>query len=123
MRNLKCFWSEFRLMPGIAQFGGWLVVVMVVLLACFPGPANAAERTARAGDDSVTIQDRACVHGETLARIPPDQRKLYGMARGRFQGQDFFGCWKPIGNAVVIQWEDGDTGVIPLSQLKEAADI
>lgn len=96
---------------------------LTLLFLMFAFPAFAAERTARQGDDHLTISDRACVHGETLARIPPDERKHYGMARGRFQGQDFFGCWRPFGNAVMIQWEDGDTGVVPLSELKPAMDI
>ena len=34
------------------------------------------------------------------------------------QGQAFTGCWRVMGNAAHLLYEDGDEGLIPLSDLK-----
>lgn len=79
-----------------------------------------AERVARKGDAEVRIFDSPCVSAETIARIPEKDRKGWGKAIGVFGGQKFFGCWQKMGEDTYVLWEDGDIGVIPAADLKEA---
>jgi hypothetical protein len=35
-----------------------------------------------------------------------------------FQGQRFQACWRLVGNAAHLVYEDGDQGIIPTTELK-----
>lgn len=96
-------------------------IAFALLLIAFP--AMAGEMVARNGDDEVRIKEGPCVHAGTLALIQPADRQHFHPARGRFNGEDFFGCWRAANGGVQLVWEDGDQGVIPLQALKPAMDI
>jgi hypothetical protein len=34
------------------------------------------------------------------------------------EGQTFTACWRVVGNAAHLLYEDGDQGIIPLAELK-----
>jgi hypothetical protein len=42
----------------------------------------------------------------------------YKSATAVVDGQTFNACWRPVGNAAHLMYEDGDQGLIPLSDLK-----
>jgi hypothetical protein len=35
-----------------------------------------------------------------------------------FQGQRYQACWRMMGNAAYLVYEDGDQGIIPAAELK-----
>lgn len=97
-------------------------LLLLALIAAIP--CLAAERIARQGDDEVHVFDSPCVSAQTIARIPENAREGWGKVQGRYQGERFFGCWRPMGDAAVfILWEDGDQGIIPLQELKPALEV
>ena len=53
-----------------------------------------------------------------LSRLTPAQAGEFRAASAVFQGQRFQACWRMMGNAAYLIYEDGDQGVIPASELK-----
>lgn len=97
-----------------------IVCCAALLCAAFPAMS---ERIAREGNSEVRIFDTPCVSAETIARIPEERREGWGKAIGVFSGQKFFGCWRKMGEDTYILWEDGDQGIVPAADLKEAMSI
>jgi hypothetical protein len=93
------------------------IVCAALLCASFPAMS---ERVARQGDVEVRVFDTPCVSAETIARIPEDGRDGWGKVIGVFGKDKFFGCWRKMGDSTYILWEDGDQGIIPAADLKEA---
>ena len=94
-------------------------VVFCAALATFAvAPAFAEELVARQGDDSVRLSDAACKSELVLARLDPSSAEQYRSASAVFQGQRFQACWRVVGNAAHLVYEDGDQGIIPVNELK-----
>jgi hypothetical protein len=94
-------------------------VVFCAALATFAAaPAFAQELVARQGDDSVRLSDAACKSELVLGRIEPGSAPQYRAASAVFQGQRFQACWRMVGNAAHLVYEDGDQGIIPAQELK-----
>jgi hypothetical protein len=94
-------------------------VVFCAALATFAAtPAFAQELVARQGDDSVRLSDAACKSELVLGRIEPGSARQYRAASAVFQGQRFQACWRMVGNAAHLVYEDGDQGIIPANELK-----
>ena len=87
-------------------------------LALAPVLANADELVARQGSDSVRLSEGACDSQLVLGRLSPDTHAMYKKASAVVGGQTYSACWAVVGNAAHLVYEDGDQGVIPLSDLK-----
>jgi hypothetical protein len=99
------------------------IAIFLILLLLAP-LALAGERVVRQGADEVRVFDSPCVSAETIGRIPEKDREGWNKVQGRFNGQRYFGCWRPLGDSAIhILWDDGDQGVIPLIELKPVLDI
>jgi len=94
------------------------VLVICAALAAAATPVFAEELVARQGDDSVRLSDAACRSDQVLARIERNSAEQYRAASAVFQGQRFQACWRMVGNAAHLVYEDGDQGIIPASELK-----
>jgi hypothetical protein len=95
------------------------VVFCAAALAAFAvAPAFSQDLVARQGDDSVRLSDAACKSELVLSRIEPSTAKEFRSASAVFQGQRFQACWRMMGNAAYLVYEDGDQGVIPAHELK-----
>jgi hypothetical protein len=81
-------------------------------------PAFADDLVARQGDDSVRLSDAACKSELVLSRLEPGMASDFRSASAVFQGQRFQACWRMMGNAAYLVYEDGDQGVIPVNELK-----
>lgn len=94
-------------------------VLFCAALATFAAaPAFAQELVARQGDDSVRLSDAQCRSELVLGRIEPGSARQYRAASAVFQGQRFVACWRMVGNAAHLVYEDGDQGIIPANELK-----
>lgn len=94
-------------------------VVFCAALATFAvAPAFAEELVARQGDDSVRLTDAACKSELVLGRLDPSAAGEYRSASAVFQGKRFQACWRMVGNAAHLVYEDGDQGIIPAHELK-----
>lgn len=86
--------------------------------ALLAAPAMADELVAKNGSDQVRLTNSPCVNEQVLNRIKPDSRAALRDASATVSGQTFRACWIPNGNAAHLLYEDGDQGVIPLSDFK-----
>jgi hypothetical protein len=95
------------------------VVFCAAVAAAFAvAPTFAQDLIARQGDDSVRLSDNACKSELVLSRIEPGTAEEFHAASAVFQGQRFQACWRMVGNAAYLIYEDGDQGIIPASELK-----
>ena len=94
------------------------LVICAALAATVAAPVFAEELVARQGNDSVRLSDAACKSAQVLARIERGSAEEYRAASAVFQGQNFQACWRMVGNAAHLVYEDGDQGIIPASELK-----
>ena len=93
-----------------------LLPVVTLLLAA---PCR-ADQIARQGQDWVVTTDRPCVNQAVLAIIERKGGKgaLFRAAAGHFDGRDYAACWARVGVSVVMVYEDGDTGLVPVHDLR-----
>lgn len=120
MRKLQRFYTDFRALPGIVRFGILLALAILVMLVV-PSGAKAQDLIARKGADSVTISERPCAVASVLIqidRILPDEREKFQRADGTFGGKKYFACWRTSPGGVHLIYEDGDQGVVPLTEFK-----
>jgi hypothetical protein len=94
------------------------VVFCAALATLASAPVFAQDLIARQGDDSVRLSEEACKSDLVLSRLEPGDIKDYHAASAMFQGQRFQACWRMVGNAAYLIYEDGDQGVIPAQELK-----
>jgi hypothetical protein len=98
-------------------------ILFLILLLLTP-LALAETRVLRQGNDEVRVFDGPCVSAETIGRIPENEREGWKKVQGYINGQRYFGCWRPLDEAFVyILWEDGDQGLIPLTELKPVIEV
>jgi hypothetical protein len=81
-------------------------------------PALAEEVVASNGNDSVRLSDAPCSSQQVLSLLEPQLRPALRDASAVVQGQTFKACWVVHGDAAHLLYEDGDQGLIPLSDFK-----
>jgi len=81
-------------------------------------PSFAQTLVARQGEDSVRLSDDACKSDLVVSRLEPGMADEFHAASAVFQGKRFQACWRMMGNAAYLIYEDGDQGIIPASELK-----
>ena len=68
--------------------------------------------------DSVRLSEEACKSELVISRLEPGMADEFHAASAMFQGQRFQACWRMMGNAAYLIYEDGDQGIIPAAELK-----
>jgi hypothetical protein len=91
---------------------------ILAALLCAAGSSFAQVLVARQGDDSVRLTGAECKSQLVLDRLDPSVVSHYRAASAVFQGQSFVACWRLVGNAAHLVYEDGDQGIIPATELK-----
>ena len=92
--------------------------VLVLCAALAVTPVFAEELVARNGNDSVRLGEAPCTSELVLSRLQPQMQSQYKAASAVVEGQSFAACWRVVGNAAHLMYEDGDQGIIPLAELK-----
>lgn len=92
--------------------------VLVLCAALAISPVFAENLVARNGNDSVRLAEGPCTSELVLGRLQPQMHSQYKAASAVVEGQNFVACWRVVGNAAHLLYEDGDQGVIPLAELK-----
>jgi hypothetical protein len=85
-------------------------------------PAWADEVVASNGDDSVRLSDQPCSSEPVLNRLPPNVRVLVHDAVALVRGESYKACWVIDGDAAHLLYEDGDQGLVPLSDFRLPGD-
>lgn len=83
-------------------------------------PAFANDMVAYSGRDSIHLSDTPCSNEQVLGQLPRQMHAHFRAASAVLEGRSFAGCWRVMGNAAHLVYEDGDEGLIPLSDLKPA---
>lgn len=114
---------EGDLRPDILNFVKENTVKFIFLLLALAGPAIAADMVARKGKDSVRLTDAPCpaAIGQLL---PPPIRELFRAASASVDGKTYAACFamRPDGY-VVLQYEDGDAGLVPMHEFKREPGV
>jgi hypothetical protein len=90
----------------------------ILCAALAAAPAIAGELVARQGSDTIRLADAACTSEPVLSRLQPQTRSQFRAATAFVQGRTFVACWRMTPNAAHLVYEDGDQGLIPLTDLK-----
>ena len=98
--------------------------VLVLAAALAAGPAMSDDYVARArGGDMVRLTQQACP-SDILVFVPPDFHAHMQAAFAVIDGKQYRACWllRPDGQ-VVVQYADGDGGLVPVEHFKPEAGI
>lgn len=91
---------------------------VLLCAALAAAPAFAQDLVARQGNDTVRLADAPCTSEQVLARIEPALRPKFRAAMAVVEGHSFEACWLSAGDVAHLLYEDGDQGIVPLSDLK-----
>ena len=86
--------------------------------ALLAAPALAQDMVASNGTDTVRLSDSPCSSDAVLSRIRASFRPMLKDATATVQGQSHKACWLVNGGDAHLLYEDGDQGLIPLTDFK-----
>ncbi len=87
--------------------------------ALVAAPALADEVIASNGADSVRLSDSQCTNTKVLDLVTPPVREKLRSAVASISGQAFDACWSVEGNMAYLVYEDGDQGLVPLTEFRK----
>lgn len=88
--------------------------------ALLAAPAIAEEVVATNGSDSVRLSDSQCSIQKVLELVPATMREQLRDATAVIQGQSLKACWVVNGKAAHLLYEDGDQGIVPLTEFRKS---
>lgn len=100
----------------------------LVALACLTASATTFVANAPNGDRVVAYSDKACP-APIMALIakatnaPAEITQGFRLADATIGGQHFVACWLQVGDGVAVMFEDGDTGMIPVSEFQKLKEV
>jgi hypothetical protein len=94
--------------------------VLLCAAALLAAPAMAEEVVASNGVDSVRLSDGQCSSAKILDQLEPALRDQLKDATATIGGQQFKACWTIDGQVAHLVYEDGDEGLVPLSEFHKA---
>jgi hypothetical protein len=92
--------------------------LLCAALLCAASIAH-ADLVAKQGDDWVSVFPGKCENAAVLELIAPPMRDEYHPAKAKFGGQDYAPCWRRVGDQLHLVYEDGDQGLIPVTDFKQ----
>lgn len=92
--------------------------VALLCAALIAAPAFAADLVAYNGRDSVRLADSPCQSEQVLTHVLPQMHSQFRAATAVVDGRTYAACWRVMGPAAHLLYEDGDQGLIPLTDLK-----
>lgn len=94
--------------------------VLLCAAALLAAPAMADEVIASNGPDSVRLSDGQCSSQKILEQLEPGVRDQLKDATATIDGQSFKACWVVDGGVAHLVYEDGDEGMVPLTEFRKA---
>jgi len=94
--------------------------VLLCAAALLAAPAMAEEVVASNGVDSVRLSDGQCSSQKILEQIQSEMRDQLKDATATIGGQAFKACWVVDGSVAHLVYEDGDEGMVPLTEFHKA---
>ena len=82
------------------------------------GPVMSQDLIARQGEDTIRLAEAPCADQGVLGKVPAQFQAQLMQATAVVHGQTFSACWRKAGEMVHLIYEDGDQGLLQLSDLK-----
>lgn len=97
--------------------------ILALILPLVALPALADDLVARNGKNYLRLQDLPCP-ARMAPLIPPEVLEMFRAAVAQLEGRQYPGCWamRPDGT-IFVRYEDGDAGLIPMSQFQAEPGI
>ena len=92
--------------------------VLLCAAALATAPAFADELVASKGTDFVRLTSSPCSNEQILSKLKPQLHEALRDASAVVEGKTFKACWILDGQAAHLIYEDGDQGLIPMSDFK-----
>lgn len=95
---------------------------LLLIAALAAGPSFAGDLVARQDGDSVRLQQKACPEN-VLAILPAEIREHFKLALVVHEGKEYRACFAVRADGmVVVQYPDGDGGLIPIRMFEMEPD-
>ena len=94
-------------------------LALLCAAALLAAPVMADEVIASNGADSVRLSDSQCTSEKVLEQATPPVREKLRAAVATISGQSFTACWVVEGNMAHLVYEDGDQGLVPLTEFRK----
>ena len=91
---------------------------VLLCAALAAAPAMAGDLVGRQGGDTVRLADGPCTSERVLGMLEPQLHSQFKAATAVVQGNNFAACWRKTGAVAHLLYEDGDQGIVPMSDLK-----
>ena len=91
---------------------------LLLCAALAAAPAMSQDLVARQGNDMVRLADGPCTSKQVLVRLEPKLHSQFRAAMATVEGRTFAACWRKAGGVAHLLYEDGDQGIVPMSDLK-----
>lgn len=93
---------------------------ILILVASMMLASGVAAETMRAsnGKDTVRLFDTPCMRLAVLKQLTPDLQVRMRKAEAIVGGREYSACWIVDGDSAHLLYEDGDQGLIPLTDFK-----
>lgn len=97
--------------------------ILVAAALAAAGPSH-ADAIARHGADWVRLTLQACKDPRVVPVVEAAGEHPDGMraAVAHLGGRDCIACWRPAPGGAFLLYEDGDQGLVPLSDLRPAPE-
>lgn len=99
------------------------VLLATALLAAATATAQTTDLVAYQGTNAVRLTDAACTDDAVLKQLAPELRPYFRSAWAQVEGKRYKACWGTLPTAVIVVYEDGDQGLVPLGHLQVPVDI
>lgn len=99
------------------------VLLATALLAAATATAQTNDLVAYQGTNAVRLTDAACTDDAVLKQLAPELRPYFRSAWAQVEGKRYKACWGTLPTAVIVVYEDGDQGLVPLGHLQVPVDI
>jgi hypothetical protein len=114
MQRALAFWLA---LPEVARIAA-IIALLIIVGMLWPRPARADVLITSNGQDSVRLYDTPCVNLAVLAHIHARYHDQMRRADAMVGSKPFAACWIVDGDSAHLMYEDGDQGLIPLTDFQ-----
>lgn len=98
-------------------------LVSAAALTATAAQAQTTDLVAYQGTNAIRLTEAACTDDAVLQQLAPELRPYFRSAWAQVEGKRYNACWGTLPTAVILVYEDGDQGLVPLSDLRVPMDI
>ncbi len=97
-------------------------VLIAASIVAFSASVSAQSLVARQGGDSVRLSEQPCPV-QVMPHLPQQMAGEFKAALTHIGGVHYVACWRRVGVAAHVIYEDGDQALIPMAEFKEDVGV